>query len=70
MAALVIVLMVPVIVGMLMTVHPRLVAVLMSVMGVGTPLMAVLVLMLVFIMAAHLRITSFSYSIDLITISC
>jgi hypothetical protein len=53
MAALVLVLMVPVLMGMLMGVHPCLVAMLMPVVGVGASLMAVFMLMLVFIVAAH-----------------
>jgi len=47
------VLMVPVFVGVLVAVHPRLVAVIMPVMGMGTLPMAMLMLMLVFVVAAH-----------------
>jgi hypothetical protein len=57
-AALVLVLMVPIDVGVLVGVHHRLVAVLVPIMGVGTRLMAVLVLMLVLVMATHLGLTS------------
>ena len=60
MAALVFVLMVPVFVGVLVAMRPRLVRVLVPVMAVGTALMAVLVLMLVFVVAAHAGRTSFS----------
>jgi hypothetical protein len=60
-ATLVLVLMVPVYMGVFVTVHHRLVAVLMPVVGVGTRLMAVLVLMLVLAVAAHLSsLLSFS----------
>lgn len=59
MAALVSVLMVPVSVGVLVAMRPRLVGVLMPVMAVGTALMAVLVLMLVLVVAAHRGFTSF-----------
>jgi hypothetical protein len=58
-AALVLVLMVPVAVGVLVGVHHRLVAVLVPIMGVGTRFMAVFVLMLVLAVAAHLGLTSF-----------
>jgi hypothetical protein len=59
MAALVLVLMMPIRVGVLVAVHHRLVAVLVPIMGVGTRLMAVLVLMLILAVAAHLGLTSF-----------
>jgi hypothetical protein len=52
-AALMLVLMMPVVVRVLVTVDHRLVAVLVPVVGVRTRLVAVLVLMLVFAMAAH-----------------
>jgi hypothetical protein len=58
-AALVAVLMVPVSMHMLMGVSPGLVLVLMPVMAVGTSLVGVLVLMLVFVVATHGEITSF-----------
>jgi len=58
-AALVLVLMVPIHVGVLVSMHHRLVAVLVPVMSVGTRLMAVLVLMLVLAVATHLGLTSF-----------
>jgi hypothetical protein len=58
-AALVLVLMVPIAVGVLMGVHHRLVAVLVPIMGVGTRLMTVLVFMLVLAVATHLGLTSF-----------
>jgi hypothetical protein len=58
-AALVLVLMMPIRVGVLVAVHQRLVAVLMPIMGVGTRLMAVLMLMLVLVVAAHRGLTSF-----------
>ena len=60
MAALVFVLMVPVFVGVLVAMRPRLVLVLMPVMAVGTALMGVLVLMLVLVVATHSGRTSFS----------
>jgi hypothetical protein len=60
MAALVFVLMVPVFVGVLVAMRPRLVRVLMPVMAVGTALMAMLMPMLVFVVAAHSGRTSFS----------
>ena len=54
MAAGVLVLMMPLAVNMLMGMSRRLVAVLVAVMRMRRPLMGVLMLMLVFIMAAHL----------------
>jgi hypothetical protein len=54
------VLMVPVVMSVFMGVHHRLVAVFVAIMGVGTPLMAVLMLMLVLGVTAHLGLTSFS----------
>jgi len=60
MAALVFVLMVPVFVGVLVAMRPRLVRVLMPVMAVGTALMAMLMPMLVLVVAAHSGRTSFS----------
>jgi hypothetical protein len=53
MAALVVVLMVLVDVSVLMTMHPRLVAVFMPAMAMGTRLVRVLMLMFLFIVAAH-----------------
>jgi hypothetical protein len=47
------VLMVPVCMGVLVTMHPTPMAVLVPVMGVSAGLMAVLVLMLIFVVAAH-----------------
>jgi hypothetical protein len=65
-AALVLVLMVPIVMGVLVGVHHPLVAVLVPIMGVGTRLMAVLVLMLVLVMATHLGLTSLSVSYKII----
>jgi hypothetical protein len=48
-----VVLMVPVFVGMLVRMHPRLVAVFVPVMGVGVRPVAMLMFMLVFVVAAH-----------------
>ena len=59
MAALVLVLMVPVCVGVLVGVSPGLVGVLRPVMAVGTTFVAMLVLMLVLVVAAHLILASF-----------
>jgi len=53
MAAGVPVLVMPVVVGVLMGVHRGFVAVLMAVMAMGHSIVAVLVLMFVFAMAAH-----------------
>jgi hypothetical protein len=53
MAALVIVLMVPVFMGVLMAVDAGLVLVLVPVVAVGTALVAMLVFMLVLVVAAH-----------------
>ena len=53
MAALMLVLMVPVAMCVLMGMHPGLVAVFVPVVGMGAGLMAMLVLMLVFAMATH-----------------
>ena len=55
-----IVLMVPVGVSMLVTMLPGLVLMLLPVMAVGTTCVAMLVLMFVFVVATHLRFTSFS----------
>jgi hypothetical protein len=60
MAALVFVLMVPVFVGVLVAMRPRLVGVLVPVMAVGTALMAMLMPMRVLVVAAHSGRTSFS----------
>jgi hypothetical protein len=51
--------MVPVSMGVLMGVAPRLVLVLMPIMAVGTCLVGMLVLMLVLVVATHLGFTSF-----------
>ena len=59
MAALVIVLMVPVSVGVFVAVGPGLMGVFMPVMAVGTAFVGVLVIMLIFVVAAHLEFTSF-----------
>ena len=59
MAALVFVLMVPVSMGVLVAMRPRLVLVLMPVMAVGTALMGVLMLMFVLVVATHSGRTSF-----------
>jgi hypothetical protein len=53
MAALMLVLMVPVVVRMFVRMHPGLVAVLLPIMGMRNRFVAVLVLMLGFIIAAH-----------------
>jgi hypothetical protein len=47
------VLMVPVIMGMLMGMHPGLVAMFLPVVRMGAPFVAVLMFMLVFVVAAH-----------------
>jgi ABC-type anion transport system duplicated permease subunit len=60
MAALVFVLMVPVFVGVLVGMPPRLVSVLVPLMAVGASFVAMLMLMLVFAVAAHSGRTSFS----------
>lgn len=54
MAALMAVLMMPVVVGVLMSVHRGFVAVLMAVVAMGLALVPVLMLVLVFAMATHL----------------
>ena len=54
MAALVVVLMVLVNVSVLVSMPPRLVAVFMPAVGMGTGLVSVLMLMFIFIVAAHL----------------
>ena len=59
------VLMVPVFVGMLMGVSAGLMLVLLPVMAVGTTFVAMLVLMLVFVIATHRGISSFSLHITL-----
>ena len=59
MAALVIVLMVPVFVRMLVSVSPGLMLVLLPVMAMGTTFVAMLVLMLVFVLATHRFFSSF-----------
>jgi hypothetical protein len=58
MAALMLVLVVPVGVGMLMAVDAGLVFMLMPVVAVGTALVAMFVLMFVLVVAAHRSITS------------
>jgi hypothetical protein len=50
--------MMPVGVGVLVAMHPGLVLMLLPVMAVGTTLVAMLVLMLFFVGAAHLEFTS------------
>ena len=60
MAALVFVLMVPVFVGVLVGMRPRFVRVLVPVMAVGARRVTMLVLVLVFVVAAHSGRTSFS----------
>lgn len=61
MAALVVVLMMPVGVGVLVGVSPGLMGVFVPVMAMGAGLVGVLVLMLVFVVATHLEFTSFFY---------
>jgi hypothetical protein len=61
MAALMLVLMVPVCMGMLMGMVDSLVLVLMPVVAVGTALVGMFVLMLVLVVAAHCCITSFVF---------
>jgi hypothetical protein len=56
-AALVLVLMVPVSMDVFVGVHPGLVLVLMPVMAVGGSFVAMLVLMLVLVVTAHLEFT-------------
>jgi hypothetical protein len=56
--------MMPVGVGMLVTMHPGLVLMLLPLMAVGTSLVAMLVLMLVFVGAAHLGFTSLVISFN------
>ena len=63
MATLVFVLMVPFSMHVFVGVHHRLVAMLVPIMGVGTRLMTVLVLMLVLVVATHLGLTSFFLNI-------
>jgi hypothetical protein len=58
-AALVFVLMMPVSMDVFVGMRPGLVLVLMCVMAVGTSLVAMLVLVLVFVVATHLGFTSF-----------
>ena len=53
MAALVIVRMIPIFMGMLMAVNAGLVLMFLAVVAVGTTLVAMLVLMLVLVVAAH-----------------
>ena len=65
MAALVLVLMVPVCVGVLVSVSAGRMLVLLPVMAVGTTFVAMLVLMLVFVIATHRGISSFSLHITL-----
>jgi hypothetical protein len=59
MAALMLVLMMPVSMNVFVSVHHGLVAVLVPIMGVGTRLMTVFMFMLVLVVAAHLGLTSF-----------
>jgi hypothetical protein len=58
MAALVVVLMVPVCVGVLVAVTPGLMGVFMPVMAMGTTFVGMLVLMLVLAVATHMGFTS------------
>jgi hypothetical protein len=58
MTALMLVLMVPVCVGMFVNMSASLVLMLLSVMAVGTTCVAMFVLMLVFVVATHLNLTS------------
>jgi hypothetical protein len=58
-AALVLVLMMPVSMDVFVSVRPGLVLVLVPVMAVGATFVAMLVLMFVFIMATHKRFTPF-----------
>jgi hypothetical protein len=58
MAALVVVLMVPVCVGVLVAVPPGLMGVFMPVMAMGTTFVGMLVLMLVLAVATHMGFTS------------
>jgi hypothetical protein len=58
-AALVVVLMVPVCMGVLVSVSPGLMLVLMPVMAMGTTFVVMLVFMFVFVMATHNRLTPF-----------
>ena len=66
MAALVLVLMMPVYVGVLVGVSPGLMGVFMPVMAVGTTFVAMLVLMFVFVMATHNCLTPFFVTYRLI----
>jgi hypothetical protein len=61
MAALVLVLVVPVLMNVFMAVNPSLVLMLMPIVAVGTALVAMLVLMFVLVVAAHRGITSFFF---------
>jgi hypothetical protein len=61
MAALMLVLVVPVCVSVLMDVRAGLVGVLMPVMAMGTTFVAMFVLMLVLVVATHLRFTSWVF---------
>jgi len=53
------VLMMPVCMSVFVAMHPALVAVLVPVMGMGAALVAVFVLMLVFVVAAHTALPPF-----------
>jgi hypothetical protein len=53
MATLMFVLMVPIFVSVFVRVHPRFVTMFMPIVRVGTTLVAVLVLMFIFVVAAH-----------------
>jgi len=69
MAALVLVLMVPVYVGVLVGVSPGLMGVFVPVMAMGAGLVGVLMLMLVFVVATHLEFTSLFFIFLIISIS-
>lgn len=68
MAALVLVLMVPVCVGVLVGVSPGLMGMFVPVMTVGTTFVGVLVLMLVFVVATHIGLTSFLILVVIISL--
>ena len=68
MAALVLVLMVPVGVGALVGVSAGLMGVLVPVMAVGTTFVAMLVVMLIFAVATHIGLTSFLILVVIISL--
>lgn len=57
------VLMMPICVGMFVSVHPRFVAMLLPIMRVGTTLVTVFMFMLVFVVAAHTVSPPLSFSL-------